>query len=53
MCAVGFGVAAVFWFYRFVTSRLQPASGAAGQSLGILCQFAMAAGMTIMFAVML
>lgn len=51
VCAVGFGVAAVFWFYRFVTSRLgQPA---AGQSLGVLCQFAMAAGMAIMFAVML
>jgi hypothetical protein len=53
VCAVGFGVAAAFWFYRLVTSRLQPASGTAGQSLGILCQFAMAAGMAIMFAVML
>lgn len=53
VCAVGFGVAAAFWFYRFVTSRLQPASGTAGQSLGILCQLAMAAGMAIMFAVML
>lgn len=51
VCAVGFGVAAVFWFYRFVTSRLGQHAG--GQSLGVLCQFAMAAGMAIMFAVML
>ena len=51
VCAVGFGLAAVFWFYRFVTSRLQQPAG--GQTLGVLCQFAMAAGMAIMFAVML
>lgn len=53
VCAVGFGVAAVFWLYRFITARVQGRDRQPGQAVGILCQFAMAAGMAIMFAVML
>lgn len=46
-----FAAAAVFWFYRFVTARLRPSNDES--SVGILCQLAMAAGMAIMFGVML
>lgn len=53
VCAVGFGIAAVFWLYRFITVRVQGRDSEPGQSVGILCQVAMAAGMAIMFAVML
>ena len=53
VCAVGFGIAAVFWLYRFITARIQGRDSEPGQAVGILCQFAMAAGMAIMFAVML
>lgn len=53
VCAVAFGIAAVFWLYRFITARVQDRDLQPGQALGILCQFAMAAGMAIMFAVML
>ncbi len=53
VCAVGFAAAAVFWLYRYVTTRIAPSAGTADAGLGILCQFAMAAGMAIMFAVML
>lgn len=53
VCAIGFGVAAAVWLHRFVDSRRQSESGAPGRSLGILCQFAMATGMAIMFAAML
>lgn len=52
-CALGFGAAAAFWFYRLVTARLVAPSGGSGAGLGIACQWAMAAGMAIMFAVML
>ena len=51
VCTVGFALAAVYWLYRFITARLQPSTGA--DSVGVLCQFAMAAGMAIMFSVML
>jgi len=57
VCAVGFAIAAVFWLFRYLTTRLQRAGGSAEeesrQNLGILCQLAMATGMAIMFAVML
>lgn len=53
VCAAGFAVAAVFWLYRYITARIAPSAATADQGLGILCQFAMAAGMAIMFAVML
>ncbi|MBU3749894.1 MAG: DUF5134 domain-containing protein [Mycobacterium sp.] len=52
LCALGFTAAATFWFYRFVTSRLQGEPESAGRTLGILCQLAMAAGMAVMFAVL-
>ncbi len=53
VCAVGFAAAAVFWFYRFVTARVQSSSDESHSTVGILCQLAMATGMAIMFAVML
>lgn len=53
VCAVGFAIAAVFWLYRFITARVQAPSDESHSSVGILCQLAMAAGMAIMFGVML
>ena len=53
VCAIVFGIAAAFWVYRFIAARVQGQDREPGQSLGILCQIAMAAGMAIMFAVML
>jgi hypothetical protein len=53
LCTIGFAAAAVFWIYRFVTARIQPAGDGSDSSVGILCQLAMAAGMAAMFAVML
>ena len=53
LCTIGFTVAAVFWLYRFITARLKPSEDGSHQSVGILCQLAMAAGMAIMFGVML
>jgi Kef-type K+ transport system membrane component KefB len=50
VCTLGFTLAAAYWLYRFITARLR-ASG--DSSVGILCQFAMAFGMAVMFAVML
>lgn len=52
VCAIGFAAAAVFWLYRYITTRLQ-STESAGQGLGVLCQVAMATGMAIMFGVML
>jgi cation-transporting P-type ATPase A/B len=53
VCTIGFAAAAVFWLYRFVIHRVQPAGDESRSGVGILCQLAMAAGMAIMFAVML
>lgn len=53
VCAIGFGAAAAYWLYRLITARLQPSPDDSHQTVGILCQLAMAAGMAIMFAVML
>lgn len=53
LCAIGFAAAAVYWFFRFITARVQPGADDAPSSVGILCQLAMAAGMAIMFGVML
>jgi hypothetical protein len=53
LCTIGFAAAAVFWIYRFVTARIQPAGDGSDSTVGILCQLAMAAGMAVMFAVML
>jgi hypothetical protein len=43
VCTIGFAVAAVFWLYRYLD----------GRALGRLCQSMMAAGMAIMFGIML
>ena len=51
VCAIGFGIATAFWLYRLITARLQPSER--HETVGILCQLAMAAGMAIMFGVML
>jgi hypothetical protein len=53
MCTIGFTVAAVFWLYRLITERLQSTEDRSHSTVGILCQLAMAAGMAIMFGVML
>lgn len=53
VCAIGFGAAAAFWLYRLIVARLQPGQDESNNTVGILCQLAMAAGMAIMFAVML
>ncbi|TGD87022.1 DUF5134 domain-containing protein [Mycolicibacterium sp. CH28] len=52
VCTIGFALAAVFWLYRYLSVRMNRAHGT-GQPLGILCQAMMAAGMAIMFGVML
>lgn len=49
---VGFAVAAVFWIYRYFVTR-RGTSAMTLEHFGTLCQAAMAAGMSIMFAVML
>ena len=48
VCTAGFAAATTFWLYRLVTARVQNE-----KIVGILCQLAMAAGMAIMFGVML
>ena len=53
VCTIGFGAATAFWLYRLITARAQRSADASHQTIGILCQLAMAAGMAIMFAVML
>lgn len=53
VCTLGFAAATVYWLYRFVTARVQPSHVRDSSSVGILCQLAMAAGMAIMFGVML
>ena len=53
ICTIGFTVAAVFWLYRLITVRLQSADDRSHSTVGVLCQLAMAAGMAIMFGVML
>ena len=52
VCTIGFGAAAVFWLYRLVIAR-QPSRDESHQTVGILCQVAMAVGMAVMFIVML
>lgn len=51
LCALGFAAATAFWFYRLVTARVS--HDGKDHTVGILCQLAMAAGMAIMFGVML
>jgi hypothetical protein len=52
LCTAGFAIAAVWWVYLYVARRrAEPAS--ANRFFGIACQAMMAAGMAIMFGVML
>jgi hypothetical protein len=53
VCTVGFAIATVFWIYRYIAARLGGSTRSTGQQFGILSQATMAAGMAIMFAVML
>jgi Domain of unknown function (DUF5134) len=53
VCTIGFAIAAVFWLYRYLAARLSRSSGDAVHHLGLLSQAMMAAGMAIMFGVML
>ena len=53
VCAVGFAIATVFWIYRYIAARLRGSVEPSGQQFGILSQAMMAAGMAIMFGVML
>ena len=53
LCTIGFAAAAVFWLYRLVTHRVQPSDDEANSGAGILSQLAIAAGMAVMFGVML
>lgn len=53
VCTVGFAVAAVFWLYRYLVARQSRSSGDTVHHLGLLSQAMMAAGMAIMFGVML
>jgi hypothetical protein len=52
VCTIGFAVAAVYWLYRYLAVRMDRTPGT-GVPLGCLCQSMMAAGMAIMFGVML
>ncbi|NTY58532.1 DUF5134 domain-containing protein [Mycolicibacterium sphagni] len=52
VCTVGFAIAAVCWLYRYLAVRMDRTPGG-GVPLGCLCQSMMAAGMAIMFGVML
>ena len=53
VCAVGFAAAFLYWLYRFVVARVGGPAQPVQHHVGVLGQAAMAAGMAIMFAVML
>lgn len=53
LCTVGFGLTSLWWLYRFFDQRRADSIVGANRFLGALCQAMMAAGMAIMFAVML
>jgi len=53
VCTVGFALAAVFWLYRYLAVRMDREPVEAAHPLGLMCQSMMAAGMAIMFGVML
>lgn len=50
---VGFAVAAVYWIYRYFATRRAGSAAMTPALFGTLCQAAAAAGMAIVFAVML
>lgn len=53
VCTVGFALAAGYWLVRYLAMRMDREPDDAGLPLGFLCQSMMAAGMAIMFGVML
>lgn len=53
ICTLGFGAAAVFWLYRYFAKRRNGTAELTQSSFGVLCMSMMAAGMAIMFGVML
>lgn len=53
LCAVGFAVATIWWLYVYFTRRRAQPELPATRFFGSACQAMMAAGMSIMFAVML
>lgn len=50
LCTIGFAVAAIWWLYRFFAERQKDATR---RHFGVACQAMMAAGMAVMFGVML
>lgn len=50
---IGFAIAAAWWLYWFFARRRAESTAPANRFLGIACQAMMAAGMAIMFGVML
>lgn len=50
---IGFAVAALWWIYHYFAQRQARGAQPADRSLGIACQAMIAAGMAIMFGVML
>lgn len=53
VCTIGFAVAAAFWIYRYFAVRKRNSTEYTSRHLGVICQAMMAAGMAIMFGVML
>jgi len=53
LCTVGFAIAAAWWLYWFFARRRAEPTAPANRFVGIACQAMMAAGMAIMFGVML
>lgn len=53
VCTIGFAVAAAFWLYWYLAARLSRSAHDTVHRLGLLSQAMMAAGMAIMFGVML
>ena len=53
LCAISFAVATLVWLYVVVARRRAEPHAPLSRSLGTACQAMMAAGMAIMFAVML
>lgn len=53
LCAVGFAIAAVWWLYRYFVERKGDPTQPALRFLGAASQVMMAAGMAVMFGVML
>ena len=53
LCAVGFALAAVWWLYRYFVQRKAEPTQPSHRFLGIAAQAMMAAGMAVMFGVML